>query len=345
MKAAKFYKARDIRIEEIPEVKVSPGNVKIEVEWCGICGSDLHEYVAGPLNTAGNMVMGHEFSGRVVEVGEGVSRVTAGDRVAGETIVYCGECEYCQNDKKHLCDNFGIQGLTEDGAFTSYIVVREENLHLLPEHLSFEHAAIVEPASVAYHTVTKSSMKAGDNCVVFGAGPIGLLVTSIAKIKGANQVIVAEVSKERRNKALQMGATHVINPLEDDVVQTVMEMTNGGADVTFEAAGVQPTFQAGLEALKKDGEMMIVAIYEKEVSFMPNWHIIGEKRINTAFCYSSTSFPEVIELLANGKINADAVITKKIDLEDIQKEGFETLVNDKSQCKILVTPKKENRSK
>lgn len=342
MKAAKFYNAKDIRIENVEEVNVKPGYVKVEVEWCGICGSDLHEYVAGPINIMGNRVMGHEYAGRIVEVGEEVENVQVGDRVAGENMLTCGKCEYCQQGRRNLCVDFGIQGFTADGAFAKNILVRKENVHKLPENLSFEHAALVEPASVAHHAVKSSTLKTGDTCVVFGAGPIGLFVTAIAKVKGAKQVIVVEMSEHRRKKALELGATHVINPIEEDSVKKIKELTNGiGADVAFEAAGVQPTFVAGIDSLRKTGELMIVAIYEKEVSFQPNWFVITEKKISTSFCYTD-DFPKVINLFSSGKINPELLITKKINLNDILDEGFETLINDKSQCKILVTPKVEN---
>ncbi|WP_337874345.1 2,3-butanediol dehydrogenase [Exiguobacterium sp.] len=342
MKAAKFYAAKDIRIDEISEKEISLHKVKVEVEWCGICGSDLHEYVAGPLNIPGNVVLGHEYAGTVVEIGEEVRTVKVGDRVVVETLRSCGECEYCLEQRPQLCDNIGIQGLTEDGGFATYAVADEKYMHVLPDHLSLEHGALVEPAAVAHHAVKNSKLKAGNSCVVFGAGPVGLLVTAMAKVKGASQIIVVEMAEERRNRAMEVGATHIINPLEVDVVSKIKELTGDkGVDVAFEAAGVQPTFVAAMEALKKGGELMIVAMYEKEVSIMLNEFIISEKSISLSFAYAN-NFKEVIDLFAEGKVNLETFVTKKIYLDDIKDEGFESLIHDKSQCKILVTPKKEN---
>jgi (R,R)-butanediol dehydrogenase/meso-butanediol dehydrogenase/diacetyl reductase len=200
MKAARWYKARDIRVENVEEPKVTAGHVKIEVAWAGICGSDLHEYAAGPVFISANaphpvtgelppITMGHEFSGTVVEVGEGVTKVKPGDKVVVEPIICCGECAACRQGKYNVCRKLGFVGLSgRGGGFSEYVVAEERWVHKMPEGLSLEQGALVEPAAVALHAVRQSKLKAGDKAAVFGTGPIGLLVIEALKAAGASEI-------------------------------------------------------------------------------------------------------------------------------------------------------------
>ncbi|MBO9129476.1 2,3-butanediol dehydrogenase [Bacillus sp. 165] len=347
MKAAKFYKAKDFRIEEVPTPVVKPGHVIVDVEWIGICGSDMHEYTSGPLNCIPGTIMGHEFSAIVAEVGEGVTNVKVGDRVACVNLDTCGTCDYCKAKQPHLCskiavDGFGLYGFTNDGAYADKVLLKAENCIKVPDTMTMDHAALVEPASVALHAVKISKLVEGSTAVVFGAGPIGLFVSVMAKAKKASQVIVVEVAEDRLELARKLGATTVINPMKENAVEKIRELTNGGADVVFDAAGVQAVFSSATKVLAKKGELMVVAAYEKEVSFNP-WELtMIEATISNSFCYVPEDFPEVIEIFKNSNIDLDLFITKNIHLDDLVEEGFETLVKDKNHIKILVTPKQSN---
>ncbi|MBD3107240.1 2,3-butanediol dehydrogenase [Bacillus sp. AGMB 02131] len=350
MKAARWYKAKDIRVEEIEEPKVTAGRVKIEVAWTGICGSDLHEYVAGPIfipvgtphpisKDVAPIVMGHEFSGIVSEVGEGVTSVKVGDQVVVEPILACGECPACKQGKYNVCKHLGFHGLSGGGGgFAKYTVVDERWVHKMPEGLSLEQGAIVEPSAVALHSVRISKLRAGDKAVVFGAGPIGLLVIEALKAAGASEIYAVELSKERCQKAVELGAT-VINPTEEaDVVGRIRELTNGGADVAFEVTGISSVLQQAIDSTKFEGETIIVSIWEKEASFQPNNVVLTERSMKGSIAYRDV-FPAVMELMQQGYFPAEKIVTKRIPLDDVVTEGFETLVNDKSQIKILVDPK------
>ncbi|WP_411334237.1 2,3-butanediol dehydrogenase [Metabacillus indicus] len=346
MKAAKFYKAKDFRIEEVSAPAVKSGHAVVNVEWIGICGSDIHEYVAGPLNAVPGTIMGHEFSGVVAEVGEGVTNVKVGDRVACINLDVCGECKYCQAGQRNLCakmgvNGYGLLGFTANGAFAEKVLVEAQNCIKIPDTLSLEHAAMVEPGAVTLHAVNKSRLTEGKTAAVFGAGPIGLLLVIMAKAKKASQIIVIDVAEDRLEMAKKLGATTVINPLKENAVESIKELTGGGVDVAFEAAGVQPTFSAATKCLAKNGELMIVALYEKEVSLFPLDLTMGEAMISNSFCYSE-EFPEVIDIYASNIVDLDLLITKKILLDDLVEEGFETNLNDKKHIKILVTPKQSN---
>ncbi|MER1987597.1 MAG: 2,3-butanediol dehydrogenase [Solibacillus sp.] len=347
MKAALWYKAKDIRVEQIEEPKVTTGRVKIKVAWTGICGSDLHEYVAGPIFVPVNephyvskdvapIVMGHEFSGIVEEVGEGVTSVKPGDKVVVEPILACGECAACKKGKYNICKHLGFHGLSGGGGgFAEYTVVDERWVHKMPEGLSLEQGALVEPAAVALHAVRMSKLKAGDKAVVFGVGPIGLLVIEALKVAGASEIYAVELSKERGAKALELGAKAVINPAEEDAVARIQELTNGGADVAFEVTGVPVVLKQAIDSTTFEGETIIVSIWEKEASFQPNNIVLSERSMKGIIAYRDI-FPAVMDLMTQGYFPAEELVTKRISLDEVVSEGFETLVNEKNQIKILV---------
>lgn len=349
MKAARWYHSKDVRVEEVEEPAVLDGMVKIKVKWCGICGSDLHEYLVGPLSIPvaephplsdkkAPIIMGHEFSGEVVETGKGVRRVAAGDRVTVEPILFCGTCSACRIGHYNICEKRGFYGLTDDGGFAEFVLVKEQSVHKLPDTMSYEEGALVEPAAVAFHAVRQSQLKLGDTCVVFGAGPIGLLVLQACKAAGASKIISVELSEERLELATKMGATHIINPLKENTLESIPKITSTGVNVCFEAAGAEAALLDAIQSVDVDGEVVIVSVWEKPVQFNPNLLFKKECKIRPALAYRNI-FPEVISLIAEGKVNASPVITKKINLDQIVSEGFESLITDKKQTKILVAPK------
>lgn len=335
MKAAHIYGPRDIQVKDIPVPELTPGTVKVKVEFAGICGSDMHEYLAGLYPIRKQPVLGHEFSGVVTEIGEGVEGIMVGDRVAVEPLVPCGRCANCRRGMLHLCSNSQGYGYSMSGGFAEYAVVKQENVFVLPDDMSLELGALVEPTAVAVHAVRQSQLKLGDTAAIFGAGPIGLLLLQAVKAAGAGRIIVVEVSDERRAKALELGATHVINPVETDAVQTIREMTKGGADVAYDAAGVQATFESGVSVVRPGGEFKIISLWEKPVMFNPSVIVKSEAKISGSYAYNNL-FPEVISLLASGAIDGNKVITSMIALDDIVEKGFEQLTQDRKQCKILV---------
>jgi len=213
MKALRWHGLKDLRLENIEEPKATKGKVKIKVEWCGICGSDLHEYTAGPIFIPGHephpitgeqapVVMGHEFSGQVVEIGEGVTNVKVGDRVVVEPIYACGECTACKQGKYNLCSTMGFLGLAGGGGgFSEYVAAEDYMVHKIPDTVSYEQGALVEPSAVALHAIRQSSLKVGDKAAVFGAGPIGLLVIEALKASGASEIYAVELSEERKKKS------------------------------------------------------------------------------------------------------------------------------------------------
>jgi (R,R)-butanediol dehydrogenase/meso-butanediol dehydrogenase/diacetyl reductase len=347
MKAARWHKAKDIRVEDVDEPKPGPGQVKIKVAWTGICGSDLHEYLAGPIfvpvgekhplsHDAAPIVMGHEYCGEVTELGEGVDGLSVGDRVAVEPIFSCGDCAACRDGKYNLCSSLGFVGLSGGwGGFAAYSVVPARMAHKMPDGLSMEQGALVEPAAVALHAVRLSQIKAGDRAAVFGAGPIGLLVVEALQVAGASEIHVVEPSESRRAKAIELGATQAIDPRASDPSKAIAEATDGGVDVAFEVTGVPAVLPQTIDATRHEGQVLVVSIWETEAAFQPNTVVLRERQIKGTIAYRNV-YPAVMALMMRGYFSADKLVTKRITLDDIVVEGFEALAEEKSQIKVLV---------
>ncbi|WEG10763.1 2,3-butanediol dehydrogenase [Pullulanibacillus sp. KACC 23026] len=346
MKALRWHGVKDLRLDIIAEPSAEKDRVKIKVEWCGICGSDLHEYTAGPIfiptETAhplsgdkAPIVLGHEFSGRVVEIGEEVMSVKVGDRVVVEPIYACGKCSACKQGAYNLCDKMGFYGLAGGGGgFSEYASIPEVMLHKIPETVSYEQGALVEPSAVALHAVRQSKMKVGDKAAVFGTGPIGLLVIEALKASGASEIYAVELSEQRREKAEELGAIG-IDPGQVDPVEQILKLTNGGAVVSYEVTGVPSVLTQAINSTMIGGETMIISIFEKEASIHPQNIVLKERTIKGIIGYRNV-FPAVISLMALGYFPADKLVTKRIKLDDVIEEGFKALLKERNQVKILV---------
>ncbi|WP_404454867.1 2,3-butanediol dehydrogenase [Oceanobacillus kapialis] len=343
MKAAVWHGKQDMRIEnrELRELKDS--EVKVKVAWAGICGSDLHEYEEGPVfvpsekedpltGDTAPLTFGHEFAGVVEEVGSDVENFKTGDRVAINPTLTHGN----KPEDLDPYDGFAFIGLNTDGGFASHANVPESNVYHLPEPLSLQDGALVEPTAVAVQAVKEGGLVFGDSVAIFGAGPIGLLTIMAAKAAGASKIITLDLSETRLEKAKEVGATHVINSGEKDPVEAIFDIVPEGVDVSFEVAGVEPTFKQAIETTKPRGTMVIVSIFAKPIEWNP-FQLTGKGvRITSSIAYTPTSFQQTIDLMASGQLKPNAVITDQIELDNIVEKGFEALSNDKSQAKILV---------
>ncbi|SDP47625.1 2,3-butanediol dehydrogenase [Desulforhopalus singaporensis] len=349
MKAAVWHARKDVRIEEIAEPSSpEPGWVKIEVAAVGLCGTDLHEYAHGPIFTCvdqphpltghqGPVVMGHEFSGKVVELGEGVDNVTLGDRVASMGGMCCGECHYCQQGLLHLCLKGAMFGFHINGAFTRYINVPATVLFPLPNSVTDVVGAMVEPYAVGLHAVRQAMVRQGDTVVVLGAGPIGLTVLQSALAEGADKVFVLELSTHRQELAMQLGAAAVIDPGEVDPVEEIKRLTDGlGADVAIECIGHKDTAPLAVSLIKKAGCVVLAGMFTdaSTINFLDV--AVEEKRIVGSFGYLM-EFPEMIQMFSEGKIDPKPLHSKTIALDDLVTEGFEALLSkDNTNIKIII---------
>jgi len=346
MKAARWHAAKDIRVEQAEIPAAGKKQVKIEVQFTGICGSDLHEYTHGPMlipvdkpyplnGHQGVTTLGHEFSGIVSEIGEGVTNVKPGDRVVVEPLFKNPDSPFIANGEYNLSEPLGFVGLTSNGGFAKYTVVEDYMVHKIPDTMSFEQGALVEPAAVAVYAVLQSGLRLGDSCVIFGAGPIGLLCVQAAIAAGSPNVIVVDVADKRLEKATEVGATHVINGKSEDIPAQVKKLTNGGADVFLDAAGVQATYDNGLKSLRNGGTAVLVALFGKPVTHDAFDQVVREITVKGIIAYRNI-FPQVINLIDSGRMPVEKLVTQKIKLDNIVADGFEALVSNPSQVKILV---------
>ncbi|MFD1860798.1 2,3-butanediol dehydrogenase [Aeromicrobium camelliae] len=351
MKAAQFYGRGDIRIEEIPEPATRPGTVKVEVEWCGICGTDLHEYLEGPIFAPPSdaphpltgetvpITLGHEFAGVVAELGDGVTDLRVGDRVVVEPYIVCGRCDACVQGRYNVCATLGFVGLSGwGGGFSKYVVAERRWIHPLGE-LGTDVGALVEPLAVAYHAVRLAGARSGQSAVVFGSGPIGLVTTSVLRAVGVEQVVVVEPAEVRKKKALAAGADVVIDPTTDDILEQLMDLTSGrGADISFECAGVDSVLKSAIQGTRVGGTCVNVAIWGHEASVAMNDLVFREVNVLGSLAYAN-DHPDTIKLIADGKVDPFQFITGRIGVDEIVTRGFDELINNKEEnVKILVRP-------
>ncbi|KAI0532856.1 GroES-like protein [Xylaria digitata] len=350
MKAARYYGKEDIRIEQVSEPTVGPGQIKIAPAFVGICGTDLHEYLGGPhfcptsqhpvTGEAIPITLGHEFSGVIKEIGPGVTGFEIGQACAVQPTLFCGHCAACEGDAENVCHNGGFVGLSgSGGGLSEAVCVNATHVFPLPEGLELETGALVEPLSVAWHAVSAAPEIGPDSIVlIIGGGPIGLALILCLKAKGVKTIIVSEIAASRQNFARQFGATQVVNPVNDDVTKVVQTLTNGsGADVTFDCAGVPASIKSACTAVKAKGTVVNVAIWEKEIPFNPNWVTAKESTYKSVLGYRKSDFEAVIENLRTSAIKPSGMITAKIKFENVVKDGIKRLISDKdNHVKILV---------
>lgn len=347
MRVAVLSDIEKLTIQERPKPELSAGEALVRVEYCGICGSDVHAYLHAVFFPIGT-VMGHETSGVVVEVGERVQNTKPGDRVVIKPVAPCRFCYSCKSGRDNACSNGFERDIGEsperDGAFAEYIRIPwpEEMIFHLPDDLSFEKGALVEPLATSLHGVRQSGFKSGDRVVISGAGPIGLFTLQLLQQGGAGQIIVLEISAERSKIAHDLGADAVLNPGEEGpgIEEKIADLTDGlGTDILYECAGVPVALQNSINYVKKGGgQVMVVGITEKDVPINSLTFVLKEIEMKGCIGYTSAEFQMAIDLLAKNKINTDVMISDIIRLDDIEKKGFKRLVSSTDAVKILVKP-------
>lgn len=351
MRAARFQGPHDIEITEIATPVIRPGAVAIDIAWCGICGTDLHEYLEGPIFIPAKghphplsheeepVTMGHEFSGTVSALGEGVTDLTVGESVVVEPYFVCGTCAPCLSGRYNLCTSMGFIGLAGGGGgLSEKIVVDRRWVHPVGD-IPLDEAALIEPLSVGHHAFTRSGATRGQVAFVGGAGPIGLLLAAVLRAEGLT-VIISELSQARKDKALSTGvADHVLDPSTDDVVARVLEITGGlGADVCFECSSVNAVLDQLLAAVKPGGVVVNVSIWSEPASLDMQTLVLKEIDLRGTIAYAG-DHPATIRLVQEGKVDLAPFITARIPLDRLVEDGFEALIHhNDTAVKILVHP-------
>ncbi|MFD0902113.1 2,3-butanediol dehydrogenase [Actinomadura sediminis] len=342
MRAAVWHGARDVRVEDVPVPSPGPGEVAIDVAYCGICGSDLHEYLDGPhalpvraphpeSGRTAPLTLGHEFCGTVADVGPDVAGIGRGDRVAVEPHYRCGACARCRAGEYNLCRHFGFAGLMGDGGLAERAVVPAYMAHVLPDGVSLEQAAVFEPAAVALHGVRRSGLRDGETVAVAGLGPIGLLVVRLAARYGAGRVVACDPSPARRALALRFGAAEAVD---------AGALPPGAADVAFEAVGLEATLRDCLAATRRGGRTVLLGL--GGTLTIDGFALVNEQKSIVPSVGYAGCHPELIRLVAEEGMDFTPIVTSTIPLGDVVSAGFEALTaadaHTKDEIKVLVRP-------
>lgn len=329
--AAFVLENRKIEVLETDMPLCRPGYVNIKVEYCGICGSDVHFYSHGEpaFPDVYPFILGHECAGEVVELGEGVTDLRVGDRVAVEPGITCGKCEWCKSGKYNLCPNVKfLSAPTYHGAMRQYITHPSDLCFKLPENVSCIEGALIEPLAVGLNSVKESAIQMGSSAVVLGAGAIGLMTLISLKAMGITDITVCDLYDIRLNKAIELGATRVINSSDVDSTKLIMELTNDrGVDYVFETAGSRHTVAQSINIVKRGGTIMIIGNVVGETPFDFQKLVDKEVTILSNFRYRNI-YPVAIDAIASGRINVKDIVSWIYPLKDTMK-GFEDCINDK----------------
>jgi len=352
MKAAVWHGRRDVRIENVNEPPPPPpGQLQVKVAWCGICGTDLHEYVGGPLyiplerphpltGVQAPVMIGHEMSGTVIAVGEGVDHFKVGDRIAACPIIGCHVCRWCRSDSMAQCDQVAFLGTSwTGGALAERVNLNAYQCFHLTGSISDEVGALVEPFSATVRAVVQSGAAAGDNVAIVGAGPIGLMALMAARIRGAKRVVAIEVAERRIQAARLCGADAVIDPSRQDPLKQALEVTCGeGFDVVIECAGLPSSILMAGRLTRTRGRLVVMGVFE-EPAALDLTDIVFREKIVSGSMSGFGFYDETIRIMTDPRFHGDLLISDRIALDDLIGKGYHGLLHEKDQhVKILVRP-------
>ena len=342
MKAAMLYGVKDLRVEEAEKPKTEAGEVLVKVKAATTCGTDIKIFQRGYVEKVIKLptIFGHEWAGEVVEVGEGLEWPTKGMRVRAGNSAPCLHCTMCQKGKYNLCENM----IWLWGAYAEYIKVPARmvlvNMQEIPEHVSFEEAAITEPLACVLHGIEEADVKLGDSVAIIGAGPIGLLHLLTVKKMGVEKAIMIDLVEERLGFAEKLGADETVNAGKTDVVEIVRKLTRGyGADVVIEAIGLPATWEQALKLVRKGGTVLEFGGCPPGTEVKVNAEMLhyGEVTVMGTFHTTPLHFRKALNLIASRAIDVRSLITRKMKLDDI-KEAFNILSTSKTEIKIAINP-------
>jgi (R,R)-butanediol dehydrogenase/meso-butanediol dehydrogenase/diacetyl reductase len=334
MRAAVFKEKGVLEVEDVPDPIVGPRDVLLQVTYCAICGSDLHRYAHGMLRPGA--IMGHEYSGRIVDKGAEVHWFQIGDRVARSGGKINPWKDVPPYPPRFSAKERGFQTTNRPGAYAEYFVADADMVMKIPDSVTSLEAAFVEPLGVALHAVRLSSLRLGDQVVVIGAGSIGLLTQQCASLSGASRIFVSEVNAARKAMASLLGADIVLDPRRVNLVEEIIRHTEIGVDVAFECAGAPSTFHEAIQAVRGSGQVIVVSLSWEPVYCLPVDWVAREVEIRTSYGILAGEWPMAMSLLERRKIQVQPVISKLIPLEDIQAAFQELLRPDTDWVQAIV---------
>jgi (R,R)-butanediol dehydrogenase/meso-butanediol dehydrogenase/diacetyl reductase len=351
MKAVRFYAKEDVRVEDVPAPNsLGDNQVMVKPLTCGICGTDLHEFAGGPIVTPATphkftgavlpQILGHEFSAEVLDIGRSVTRVRKGDRVSIQPLVMPLDDYYSRRGLNHLSPSMGCVGLSWAwGGMGELAVINDYNANVIPDAVTDEQGAMVEPTAVALYGVDRAKVTGGSTVLITGAGPIGALVTLICHAVGASKIFVSEPNANRRRLIESLGVATVLDPKAVNVVDHIRANTEEGVgvDSAIECSGIEAALNTCVEAVRNHGTVVQTGLHVRKALVDPALWALKDITIEATWCYEVTMWPRVIRMISSGRLPVEKIITGRIAPEAIVDKGFRSLLNPSGQeMKVMV---------
>ena len=339
MKASYFLGKGSFEVRQAPELHPGPGEVVIKNMVCGVCGTDVHIFHGEPGSADVNppVVLGHEYSGEVVEVGEGVTALKPGDHVTVDPNIYCGECVYCRNGKKQLCETMQAVGVTRDGGFGEYSLVPAAQAFKLGDSVPYEAGAMAEPVACCLHGIDLAGIKAGDRVCSVGGGAIGLIMLQLAKLSGASSLVLSEPNEKRRQVALSLGADAAIDPTAPDANSAYEAALGDGADVVIECVGNNAAVKSAFQLAKKGATIVLFSVPKVDATFdLPLFDVYKKELTIKGSFVNPDTHERAVRLINSGKLDFTSIITHRFNLDQLP-EAIAMQMSSES-IKVVVCP-------
>ena len=337
MKASRFLGNKTFAVADLPTPHAGPGQLVLRNQVCGVCGTDVHIYHGEPGSADVNppVVLGHEYSGEVVEVGEGVTGFAVGDHVTVDPNIYCGHCAYCQNGKKQLCPSMEAIGVTRDGGFAQYSRIPASQAFKLEPTVPWEAAAMTEPLACCLHGIDLAGIQVGDKVCVVGGGAIGLLMVQLAKLSGASQIVLSEPNEKRRQVGLQLGANAALDPTRPDAQEAFAQVLGGGANVVIECVGNVPAVKSAFQFAGKGATVLLFSVPKVDATFdLPLFDVYKKELTIKGSFVNPDTHARAVALINSGKVDFGPIITHRFPLDQLP-EAIAMQMSDAS-IKVVV---------
>lgn len=337
MKASRFLGNKTFAVTDLPTPHAGPGELVLRNQVCGVCGTDVHIYHGEPGSADVNppVVLGHEYSGEVVEVGEGVTGFAVGDHVTVDPNIYCGHCSYCQNGKKQLCPSMEAIGVTRDGGFAQYSRIPASQAFKLEPTVPWEAAAMAEPLACCLHGIDLAGIQVGDKVCVVGGGAIGLLMVQLAKLSGASQIVLSEPNEKRRQVGLQLGANTALDPTRPDSQEAFAQVLDGGANVVIECVGNVPAVKSAFQFAGKGATVLLFSVPKVDATFdLPLFDVYKKELTIKGSFVNPDTHARAVALINSGKVDFGPIITHRFTLDQLP-EAIAMQMSDAS-IKVVV---------
>lgn len=337
MKASRFLGKKTFAVTDLPTPHAGPGELVLRNQVCGVCGTDVHIYHGEPGSADVNppVVLGHEYSGEVVEVGEGVTGFAVGDHVTVDPNIYCGHCAYCQNGKKQLCPSMEAIGVTRDGGFAQYSRIPASQAFKLEPTVPWEAAAMAEPLACCLHGIDLAGIQVGDKVCVVGGGAIGLLMVQLAKLSGASQIVLSEPNEKRRQVGLQLGANAALDPTRPDAQEAFAQVLGGGANVVIECVGNVPAVESAFQFAGKGATVLLFSVPKVDATFdLPLFDVYKKELTIKGSFVNPDTHARAVALINSGKVDFGPIITHRFTLDQLP-EAIAMQMSDAS-IKVVV---------